>query len=888
MSSPEDTSAKPPLSLADLAARRAAQEAPPAPAVDEKVSEAPVEGAWRPIKPAPPTSPNSSASPAPVAATGSPLPPLRTPSSLPPLSVPPVAPTSPSTSAPGPAPASSGLPPLRAPSLPPLSAPAKPAAPAAVNPAAPSGLPPVSARPAPAPPAPAAARQPAAAAQPASPPAARQKWGKDTPQTRQLKERVAALSGSRLVEALRQLLGQADDTLFKFVEQSSGAPNQEFLTAFKALRQGRASVERSFRESIDKSWGLVEEKKGGLFASLGGLSLVNEEELEENLAESLAVANAERLMSSEASALSRRLAIIDGLPEDEAPSNPLSASRIAEAFKSAMREVVDLPATAKMIVFKLFDREVLTVLPELLADVNQVFVDAGVLPELKPIVVKSSKDEAEPAKAPSSEPGQGGGNGSQNGEGMPSGYMGQVVPWEAVQSLLSAHRSPPPMIMGPDGVEIPAPPVPLNDLISAIQHLNESVAKLDNIEPMAFKKTLQELLLNREGKGHENPETLGSHEDAIDMIDLLFDFVLRDSELPSQIQTVLARLQMPYLRVAVLEPEVFAQEDHPARRLLNSLSDAGKTWNEATDKEGELRKLIEGTVETVLNEFERGSELCDELDQTFNTEWNAMKERAARAERRVAEAALGKEKLERARSASAKVIINNLAGLILPDKLRMAIHRAWAHYLTTVALREGEDSSAFRRATALLVQVAEISRAVRGAVPTASRKEEVNLLLEDWAKGLSSAGMSEQETANWKAVLADFCRERVGYPEDAVAKGAGPGTLMHEDIAASVTQSAPPNENVSEEAIDVVNNLKNGTWVQWTEVGIRAKLAWIGGFTGKLMFVDQRGNKSVETHKQVLAREIEQGQAVVLSDAPLVDQALGQIERKLSDEGAVL
>lgn len=736
------------------------------------------------------------------------------------------------------------------------------------------------------------------------------KWGKGSSASKELRVKMANISGSRLVEAVREMIGQADDTLFKFAEQASGTPNQEFLTAFKLLRQHRSSMERSFKESIDKAWGVLEEeKKDGLLGSLGGLSLVNDEELEESLAENLAVAHADRLMSSEASALTRRLAILDGLADGApAPGNPLSASVVSEGFKSAMKEVADLPVTAKMIVFKLFDRHVLALLPEVIVGVNHAFVDAGVLPDLKPTVIKAKDDGSRGGSSSSGnsggglslapQEGAGGGFSGVNwssGDGMASQsggvqahggapYAGPVVPWSAVQSLLAANRAPVPMVKGPNGEEVPAPAVPMNDLINAIEHLNQSVSKLDNIEPMALKKVLAELLSGRENKHTPHEETLGDHEDAIDMIDLLFDFILKDSELPNQIQTILVRLQMPFLRIAVLEPELFRSPDHPARKLLNMLSEAGKSWNESSDRTGELKKLIEETVVSVTEEFERGSALCTELSEKFSAKWDGLKSRASVSEKRATEATEGKERLQVAREASAKAIVDNLAGLVLPDRLRMAIHRAWAHYMTLIALKEGADSRAFKRATGLLITVASLSKTTPGDRSNAARKNEMELLLTDWASGLQAAGLQEQEIQSWKAVLAEFCNEHLGFKvaEVSTKPWSGVSTLAHEDIEATVTRSALPSESVSEDAMSVVNALTNGTWIEWRHANVRAKLAWIGGFTGKLMFVDHKGNKAVETHKQVLARELEQKIAVVLSDAPLVDQAIGAIEKKLS------
>lgn len=739
------------------------------------------------------------------------------------------------------------------------------------------------------------------------------KWGKGSPASKELRAKVAEISGSRLVDAVREMIGQADDTLFKFAEQASGTPNQEFLTAFKLLRQHRAQMERSFREGVDKAWGVGEEEKPkGLLGSLSSLSLVNDDELEESLAENVAVANADRLMSPEASALTRRLAIIDAIPEGApAPSNPLSASVVSEAFKSAMKEAADLPITAKMIVFKLFDRHVLTLLPEVLVAVNLAFVEAGVLPDLKPAIVKQADGVS------SSSGGSGSGQGpaltlsphasdsagfagpgwsSPDGMAVPGAvgmqhaqggsYAGPVVPWSAVQGLLAANRSPVPMVMGPDGEPVPAPAVPMSDLINAIEHLNESVSKLDNIEPMALKKVLGELLAARENKATPHQETLGTHEDAIDMIDLLFDFVLKDSELPTQIQTILVRLQMPFLRIAVLEPQLFGAQDHPARQLLNVLSEAGKTWNESADRSGEMKKLIEATVDKASEEFERGSEVCRELSESFSAKWNAIKSRAVITEKRATEATAGKERLETARISSAREIVNYLAGLVLPDRLRMAIHRAWAHHMTLIALKEGEDSRAFRRATGLLVTIASLSKATPGDRSNAARKHEMELLLNDWGAGLEAAGLQQEEIQSWKAVLAEFCNERLGFEVATVQvkPWSAASTLAHEDIAATATRSALPTDAVSDEAMALVNTLTNGSWVEWHNPPVRAKLAWIGGFTGKLMFVDHRGNKSVETHKQVLARELEQKIATILSDTPLVDQAFEAIEKKLSVE----
>ena len=51
----------------------------------------------------------------------------------------------------------------------------------------------------------------------------------------------------------------------------------------------------------------------------------------------------------------------------------------------------------------------------------------------------------------------------------------------------------------------------------------------------------------------------------------MFQSILTEDRIPSQVRVWFARLQMPVLRVAVSEPDFFATVDHPARRLIDRM-----------------------------------------------------------------------------------------------------------------------------------------------------------------------------------------------------------------------------------------------------------------------------------------------------------------------------
>src|SRR5213075_738050 len=60
----------------------------------------------------------------------------------------------------------------------------------------------------------------------------------------------------------------------------------------------------------------------------------------------------------------------------------------------------------------------------------------------------------------------------------------------------------------------------------------------------------------------------------IDIVAMLFDYIFDDRHIPASVKAVLGRLQIPVLKVALLDKAFFSSKAHPARRLLDRLSEA--------------------------------------------------------------------------------------------------------------------------------------------------------------------------------------------------------------------------------------------------------------------------------------------------------------------------
>jgi hypothetical protein len=75
---------------------------------------------------------------------------------------------------------------------------------------------------------------------------------------------------------------------------------------------------------------------------------------------------------------------------------------------------------------------------------------------------------------------------------------------------------------------------------------------------------------------------------AIDTMALIFEAIFESDELPDAIRAALGSLQIPLLRVAIVDPALLSREAHPARLLLNRIGHAALGLPRSTPSEHPL------------------------------------------------------------------------------------------------------------------------------------------------------------------------------------------------------------------------------------------------------------------------------------------------------------
>ena len=317
----------------------------------------------------------------------------------------------------------------------------------------------------------------------------------------------------------------------------------------------------------------------------------------------------------------------------------------------------------KLIVSRLFDRYVMAGLDPLYEEVNIELIRAGVLPQIRHVLPQGSRPMPPPSGALGALPVPG-----MAGSMPATPYYDtaaaelQAELYSTLRSLLAGRHGHISGDYAGGGSGGAAPGLSPTELLSALTILqnrsNVVQSRADNVADaaQAVQQLKQELLeqvhkLSGETRSHH---VSSADEDTIDLVGMLFEFILQDRNLPAQIQALLGRLQIPYLKVAILDKHLFAQKTHPARRLLDALADAGKSWSEESDKDHRLYDRVRQVVESILSDFDDDVTVFERELAAFAGFMEQYHKRAEIAEQRAAEATRGREKLQDARRTAAR------------------------------------------------------------------------------------------------------------------------------------------------------------------------------------------------------------------------------------------
>ncbi|MBP1474701.1 DUF1631 domain-containing protein [Frateuria sp. MAH-13] len=723
---------------------------------------------------------------------------------------------------------------------------------------------------------------------------------------------VRTIAGRRLQLLLGNMFEHVDDALFDLAEKAeNNAAQMHYFDGMREVRKRRPMVERSFLAQVSRELTSITTRPAPAPSTSPSLapvelSLVAENELEESLAITSMTAKNESRLARDLFAVNQRLSVICGGIKIEDGTNPVAPAALAQAFRQAMRELA-AEMRVKLIIYKLFDRYVLSALEELYQEINTELVRAGVLPQLRHEVLRGDGPAATAAPAAA----RGVAPGTDGASDTEAELASELL--HTVRALFSARRAQAAggvaavggIGAGARGASLAIPTA--NELLGALSVLQSQLAAgpmptAQSVDPAVVGREvvqLKEQLLGQIGalRGERPGQVAAIDEDTIDLVGMLFEFILADNTLPAEMQVLLARLQIPYLKAAILDRKLFAHRHHPARRLLDGLAELAKGWSEESDRDHRVHDKIKSIVERLLHDFDDDMGLFERLGDELQAFQDQSRKRAELAEQRVAESARGREKLELARRRAAREILDRIGGQTLPPLIHGVLARAWANHLVLTILRQGDDSPAFADA---LRFVNEFIASARPVHTTDDRRALLRMLPgieRALRRGLANVAFQESDIERLLGQLHAYYRQQLGEmtPESTAEDVALPiPDSIQPILDADTAEPEPTEDQPTAVALDngeliEVEQLKPGTWLEFCPTGdavTRAKLSWISPMSGRYLFVNRRGLKVGDYAPQELAAALAAGSARILPSEPLFDRAMGAIVDRLSQAAA--
>lgn len=396
----------------------------------------------------------------------------------------------------------------------------------------------------------------------------------------------------------------------------------------------------------------------------------------------------------------------------------------------------------------------------------------------------------------------------------------------------------------------------------------------------------------------------------IDIVAMLFEFILRDAHVPAEVRAQLGRLQFLVLKIALLDPELFSKEYHDVRLLVNRIGSISLGLQQLDPSGERISAEICRIVETLLADETQGvalfGKMLDELDAFVARELRA-------ADSQVDLAAQAVEKAENRTLQFARIsamIANALQAFRVDTYLHEFLVSDWSRVIE----RAGRDHEAQARRFRTLVP--DLVWSIAPKTTLEDRRQLLGMipdLIDGLSSGLKLIAWSEadgQVLMNWLvdahrhalraghtempvpplAALRDCFADFIGNPEaqldvqiehfplDRHILNEAIGELEFDlnMIDQMIGLDSPTELEFEEQGDEVLDRLRAGVMIEVDLTGSRARgrLNWVGGQGSMLILeLDGHDQPSVLSLRAFL-RLLKRGRASFIEDAPLFERAV--------------
>jgi len=748
--------------------------------------------------------------------------------------------------------------------------------------------------------------------------------GREPIQPPRLLAHIQKHSISQCEQLLAHLFSATDDLFYDLSKRASS--NHEQNLYFEAMREIRVrregianrflrTISQNFSDLIDANtqaefdeWDLQNEKK---------LSIVDGDDLEVDLARSNMVSRTRDIYREELYEMGMRLDHLLLQIEVDEDNNPLDPNQLTKAFIDACQATLEINIKAKLILYKLFEKHVLKQLGHIYTDANQFLMDAGILPKVPKNLdnkVIHGGSPQQPGAAQTSAPQV---NTSAFAP-LPEFRMG----YDALSMLMAAARNfafiggstsatgnmgATPTVNAAPGFSCyvytnnPGPIMPAPELTTLLTQSQPSFDQMlatgspRNIVADAVHQVLVQ-------KNPSQPQALDQNEEnVINLVAMFFDQILADDALPIEIQSLICRLQIPILKVALRDRTFFSNPEHAARALVNTITRLGIAFDgsKPLDRDPVFRKIVD-IVQTLNRQYKTDDRIFVELQAELDELMDKESRKSTVVEQRTTQTEAGKSRIKQARTAAQTALYQKLKNVDLPEFVRNFLTSHWLQVMVITHLKMGVESTEWVSNEQTVADLIWICQNHEDARSLQRRERLLPELLDRIEKGLEVAIDNRDARKSKVAALEDALKvppsaqqiqETVAplNTEQKEALGKGENAPKAWDEMTAVERQQARYEELATGYYEMAKNMPEGTWLEYFDEDsgkkLRCKLASkIDADT--YIFVNRMGFKALEKTRKQFAYDMQFNRAKLVDTRPFFDRIMGKVVNNLTNQNA--
>ena len=517
--------------------------------------------------------------------------------------------------------------------------------------------------------------------------------------TMQIVETLRAQVIETLRERLDVMFEGADDLLFEFAERATNNQDRRlFFDTMRAVRLGRKNMSVQFADHYSASFGLpnvqgVAPVKAP--AEEQELSLQRDDAVELDIAVQNMATKAEGLYKSTLWDIGGRVRTL--IEDLHAPMSPeaMAPATICQAFRKAA-ETLNIGHDVELVVFKLFDRLVISELADLYTKILNFLkangvraMQAGVVPN-RGSAPGAAADGADDAAASEAISGPSFGAPPRQQQGFASGP-------------LSGHSAPQPEFRAPVGLAASMMASPAFDpqTLASLQRMGAAAPiATGGYTNASLAADLAAASLGQPVVGW-SPRQTTAYVQRASLVGHMFNEFLADPHLANTLRPQFDGLRMSTMKVALKDMAFVADPDHPVRGLINELATMA-----STAKVGGPVHLgrIADLVQQIQTQFDVAAETLRKPAPEIELIGAEQAERFI--EQQMAQTAARRQSIvKKVRRIIAEELQLRTRGTTITDEVRPLLNSLWAPMMAMHLLHHGPDSAEWKRGIGSLDRV---------------------------------------------------------------------------------------------------------------------------------------------------------------------------------------